>query len=225
VIYAQLTSPFERGTIVREIQTLLRDRYGYSLAVDSVYGPVTKGTVEQFQHSHGIKANGIVDPLTWGKLHTAKARKHKPKPTGGWTPARAAIFVLNHKRGVNYSQNMILRMWGIIHKIRPPKVPKWFDCSAFIIWCFWVAGLRDPSGNNYNGYGYSQNLWEHGNPLQRSEVRENDVCFYGRNGKTEHVTMAVSNTHAVSMGMQGGPYLVLINYRFDYMGARRYGGH
>jgi peptidoglycan hydrolase-like protein with peptidoglycan-binding domain len=42
--------------------------HGYSLAVDGIFGPKTSLTVEAFQASRGLTADGIVRPDTWSAL-------------------------------------------------------------------------------------------------------------------------------------------------------------
>jgi peptidoglycan hydrolase-like protein with peptidoglycan-binding domain len=55
------------GTGVRTLQQALANK-GYSLSVDGAFGPITQNAVRSFQSSQGIAADGIVGPVTWGKL-------------------------------------------------------------------------------------------------------------------------------------------------------------
>jgi peptidoglycan hydrolase-like protein with peptidoglycan-binding domain len=52
---------------VQPLQQLLRAR-GYTLAVDGIFGPITEGSVKDFQQSKGLAVDGIVGPNTWSKL-------------------------------------------------------------------------------------------------------------------------------------------------------------
>lgn len=52
-----------KGDPVRELQNLLR-----GLTVDGIFGPRTEAAVREFQRQAGIAADGIVGPITWGKL-------------------------------------------------------------------------------------------------------------------------------------------------------------
>jgi peptidoglycan hydrolase-like protein with peptidoglycan-binding domain len=52
---------------VRPLQQLLRAR-NHPVAVDGNFGPNTESAVKAFQQSRGLAADGIVGPLTWGKL-------------------------------------------------------------------------------------------------------------------------------------------------------------
>ena len=56
------------GPTVRWAQYLLVRRTLSDSQIDGVFGPVTKAAVEQFQRESKIPADGIVGPVTWGKL-------------------------------------------------------------------------------------------------------------------------------------------------------------
>lgn len=51
----------------KKVQGLL-DAYGYALAIDGVFGPVTDHAVRDFQEHHGCTVDGIVGPQTMGAL-------------------------------------------------------------------------------------------------------------------------------------------------------------
>jgi peptidoglycan hydrolase-like protein with peptidoglycan-binding domain len=56
------------GSTVRWCQYLLVRRTLSYNQIDGVFGPVTKTAVEEFQTSVSITVDGIVGPVTWGKL-------------------------------------------------------------------------------------------------------------------------------------------------------------
>ena len=57
-----------RGDAVRKLQELLSAK-GYTCgSVDGIFGSKTKAAVLAFQKANGLGADGIVGPLTWGKL-------------------------------------------------------------------------------------------------------------------------------------------------------------
>ncbi|MBI2334093.1 MAG: peptidoglycan-binding protein [Chloroflexi bacterium] len=56
------------GDAVRAVQYLLQKKYGYTLEVDSIFGPITAQAVKDFQSKQGLTADGAVGPLTWQKL-------------------------------------------------------------------------------------------------------------------------------------------------------------
>lgn len=56
------------GPEVRAVQTLLKDKFGYTINVDGIFGPATAGKVKDFQTANGLAVDGIVGPKTWKKL-------------------------------------------------------------------------------------------------------------------------------------------------------------
>lgn len=56
------------GDEVRAIQMLLKDKFGYNIAVDGIFGPATADAVKSFQSSKGLAVDGIVGPNTWQRL-------------------------------------------------------------------------------------------------------------------------------------------------------------
>ena len=70
-----------RGSGVSEVQ----DRLNHAgadpqLAVDAIFGPLTKRAAVAFQASSGLSADGIVGPLTCSKLGAGGAPAPAPKP-------------------------------------------------------------------------------------------------------------------------------------------------
>lgn len=62
------TSQGSNGEAVRAVQYVLAKKYGYTLEVDGIFGPLTAQAVKDFQSKQGLTADGVVDPLTWQKL-------------------------------------------------------------------------------------------------------------------------------------------------------------
>ena len=56
-----------RGDSVRLLQTLL-NRAGYDLAVDGIFGTMTRCSVKGFQSERGLAVDGIVGKQTWAAL-------------------------------------------------------------------------------------------------------------------------------------------------------------
>ena len=64
-----------RGDAVKELQEILIAK-GYDLGkwgADGVFGKQTQKAVKAFQKAEGLKADGIVGPLTYGKLYPKEA--------------------------------------------------------------------------------------------------------------------------------------------------------
>ena len=72
---AQATPVLRQGDhsdAVRDLQTLLRDRFGYSLTVDGDFGPGTRDAIGAFQLDYGLTIDSVVGPQTWRILRTAR---------------------------------------------------------------------------------------------------------------------------------------------------------
>jgi peptidoglycan hydrolase-like protein with peptidoglycan-binding domain len=52
---------------VSEAQQLL-NRHGAGLNTDGIFGNLTDAAVRRFQTQHRLVADGIVGPITWGRL-------------------------------------------------------------------------------------------------------------------------------------------------------------
>src|SRR5690606_35179249 len=61
-----------RGDAVRAARIALR-AHGAQLVADTVFGPITKTAVEQFQRVAGLEPDGMVGPLTAAALDRGKA--------------------------------------------------------------------------------------------------------------------------------------------------------
>jgi len=66
----------QRGGAVRVVQARLAANR-FCLAVDGVFGPITRRAVRRFQAAHGLAADAVVGPRTWGAL-VSFGRMHKP---------------------------------------------------------------------------------------------------------------------------------------------------
>jgi peptidoglycan hydrolase-like protein with peptidoglycan-binding domain len=58
-----------RGEAVEELQQKLNaDGATPALVVDGIFGPLTRAAVVAFQQKYGLSPDGIVGPITWGKM-------------------------------------------------------------------------------------------------------------------------------------------------------------
>jgi peptidoglycan hydrolase-like protein with peptidoglycan-binding domain len=62
------TNQGDTGQEVRAVQKLLKDKYGYNINVDGIFGPDTSNAVKDFQSDNGLAVDGIVGPNTWREL-------------------------------------------------------------------------------------------------------------------------------------------------------------
>lgn len=56
-----------KSQVVKTLQTML-NVFGYRLAVDGCWGPLTQAAVLDFQRKQKIDVDGIVGPITWARL-------------------------------------------------------------------------------------------------------------------------------------------------------------
>ncbi len=57
----------DRGNDVKALQRALR-AIGYDLEIDGIFGRITLECVKSFQATNGLDRDGVVGPLTWGRL-------------------------------------------------------------------------------------------------------------------------------------------------------------
>jgi peptidoglycan hydrolase-like protein with peptidoglycan-binding domain len=53
------------GPVVAMLQRVLKTGFGYTGAIDGVYGPATEAVVRQYQTDSGLPVTGVVDEQTW----------------------------------------------------------------------------------------------------------------------------------------------------------------
>jgi peptidoglycan hydrolase-like protein with peptidoglycan-binding domain len=75
-----------KGSAVKDVQDRLNS-IGYPLTVDGSFGPGTETAVKQFQTEHGLSADGIIGPETWGYLMPGVPT---PPPAASSAPASSA---------------------------------------------------------------------------------------------------------------------------------------
>jgi hypothetical protein len=92
-----------------------------------------------------------------------------------------------------------------IHAPRPIPNSLWgqkahdaLDCSAFAILCYKEAGCADPSGNNYNGDGFTGDIARTGDPVIAPEP--GDLALYGSPPDYEHVGVYIGNGQNIEIG-------------------------
>src|SRR5688500_2077727 len=75
-----------------------------------------------------------------------------------------AMLRYRNRYGIHYTQSS-LRMSGVRNRIKPPAYGRYEDCSSFATWCYWVAGVNDPNGRGYDGFGYTGTLANFGRKI------------------------------------------------------------
>jgi len=115
--------------------------------------------------------------------------------------------------------------WGVANKaqihyqqVRPfplnSNLPLTTDCSGYATLCYFLAGAPDPNGLNYNHYGYTGSLLQHGKKISLSEAQPGDLIVYGA-GTGDHVAIIVENDGkdpmTISMGQDSDPSYVKVS--------------
>lgn len=150
-----------------------------------------------------------------------KAKQLMGSGTGG--------FGIPQQRMVNWIQQTFAHE-GTIHYAQVRPIPFYAenlfnfttDCSGYVIMAYHVAGASDPSGNNFNGQGYTGNLGGH--PVARSPYQIGDIALYGdwqSPGGGAHATICYSagdesTSRWASHGQESGPVPVTMKYRSDW---------
>lgn len=96
------------GGCVKDIQALLNARDNAGLAVDGVFGPLTRQAVITFQQRQGITVDGIVGPQTWARL----LAPHPTQGTAAVTTASTSCLARDWSEGssgpcVTYIQSLL----------------------------------------------------------------------------------------------------------------------
>lgn len=67
LITAKTVKNGSSGNPVFAVQRLLK-KFGYTLNIDGIFGPITTQAIKDFQTKYGLKVDGIVGPETWKAL-------------------------------------------------------------------------------------------------------------------------------------------------------------
>lgn len=120
---------------VKELQALLNQKGGSSLAVDGLFGQSTVDATKQWQSSHAPPADGIVGPITWASLcgSAAPAVPASPVETPT-TPAGVCSGLLNPHKGSVSSLGWTARMKFVVDKIA--------ECYGDTVYCDPLSATR-----------------------------------------------------------------------------------
>jgi len=192
------------------------------------FGKGTRKNVMEFQEHNHMKRDGIYDIDVHKKLaryydQYGTFLMNKANKVYNTSPRAVivsyATFGYNNRYKIHYTQSS-LRMYGVRNKIRPPKIPYYEDCSSFSTWTYWGAGVPDPNGLGYNGWGYTGTLVQHGN--RTTNPQPGDLAFYGYGAPYHHVVVYIGNGRCISHGSEVGPLLLPVYYRSDFSHFRTY---
>jgi peptidoglycan hydrolase-like protein with peptidoglycan-binding domain len=185
------------GACVTTLQTMLNTFNAGHLAVDGQFGPATDTAVRNFQASHALTINGIVDTAVKNALYTSTPT---PLP-GGPIDSAKVLKAAKSYLGVPY-------VWGGGHSLRgegpgpslgtcdgytgsiqpcPANTTAGLDCSGLVRAAFWFgAGIDLANGGDTS----EQTLDRHLIPITESQRRPGDVEYFGTDAhNTVHVVL------------------------------------
>jgi hypothetical protein len=193
--WGTFTTLFGPGTL-DEVKTFQRR---HRLAVDGVYGIATHRALAPFYDAWGIHLLNLVHVTTPAERRRA-------------TLLSAAMVLYNRRSIVHYTQGPA-RMWIVRNRLRTvarlAAMPyDYEDCSSSVTGLYYVAGLSDPNGLGYAGYGFTGTLAEHGYAIPAATAKVGALYFYGSGFPYHHVTMNVAPGRAFSHGSESGPSII-----------------
>lgn len=116
-----------RGSLVSSAQSKMG-----GVAVDGVFGASTLARVKSFQRSHGLSADGVIGPQTWGALGGYPCgTTPSPTPPSHGGSISAVVSIAEKYLGVPY-------VWG------GTSPSSGFDCSGLSSYVYRQAGLHIP---------------------------------------------------------------------------------
>lgn len=116
-----------------------------------------------------------------------------------------ALWGVDNEPDIHYSQGP----QRLVAIGMPRSLPLYTDCSGFYTLCCNWAGVPDPNGLNYNGYGFTGTLLQYMEEIPLEQACRGDAIIYGP-GTGDHVVLIVSdegtdNPWVVSHGQERGP--------------------
>ena len=203
-------------------------------ARNGVYGDGLAADVRQF---HGIidaePTDGeTINATVWQMLYgfgDEYARDLAGDPLGDSDDARSELVTWAEwyvaQRGSVYSQNRPYQ------RDDPPDPPLVNDCSGSAHHLCKLAGLPDPSGNGFNGSGYTGTMVDAGTRVElpysgADGLKAGDLVFYGGgSGPTTHVVIMLDGGRLFTFGSEPPTITTYAGYwtsgrRYD-VGARR----
>lgn len=199
-------------------------------------GPNWQRALESFQKAHKLTVTGVYTTPT----HTALRQAHRKGSTTQWAFDAPAIFDMReeaaqlkttpdakvraqivaagffwyaHRLQIAYAE------WRPFAMVKPPNVPRVWDCSAYVTNCHYAGGAPNPNGHwggaprPWDGQGYTGTLMARGTRVAGvDQLEPGDLVFYGWTTRWSPAFPIGSPTHvAMYVGMLGRTPMVLSN--------------
>lgn len=184
-----------------------------------VYGRATVLEVREFQRKHGLDPDGVYGVMTHRKLgpfydargvvlinrvHVVTLEQLRK------AHLLSAAQILYNRRGIVHYTQGPARMWIVRHRLVLAQLElmsqDWEDCSSSVTGLRSVAGLSDPNGMDFDGFGFTGTMAEHGESVPIASATVGDCYLYGT-FPYYHVTMNVGPNRCFSHGSEAGPSL------------------
>lgn len=203
------------GGDVRALQRALIAADCRTVPATGEFRKITRRNVILFQRRHGIhKDLGVVRANTWRALHPywdsysryLVLHTHIAPPLTDKIDKFVKVAWQHYDaRPLRYVQERPMR------NITP--IDRYLDCSEYVAACAHAAGLPDPSGFGWNGYGNTDSFLAH--MPRPAAPQRGDLAFYSG---PSHVTIIVGSVRkyglmCLSNGSDYGPRYLNVSYR------------
>lgn len=203
------------GGDVRALQRALRSADCRGPLPTGEFRNLTKRNVTLFQKRHGIRVDrGVVRQNTWEalypyfdaySLYLVKHTHISPPVTTKIDKFVKVAWQHYDARPLRYVQERPMR--------NTTPIDRYLDCSEYVYCCAKAAGLPDPSGMGYSGWGNTYSFLAH--MPHRDTPEKGDLVFYSN---PSHVAIIVGQGRnhgwmVLSNGSDLGPRLLPLGYR------------
>jgi hypothetical protein len=208
----------QHGRDIKALQRILKAANVRKGETTSKFRKATRMQVITYQRRHGLHADGIVGPKTWGTMgrymdgYTAWLVHHtvvrRPITDDIDHMVKVAWWYYAH-RPLHYYQQRPMQ-----YTAPPPNVDRYLDCSEYVYVCAKAGGLPDPSGFGYTGIGNTDTFLQH--MRHTWTPKRGDLALYANPG---HVTIVTGYSDAygalmcLSNGSDAGPRYLPVHYR------------
>jgi peptidoglycan hydrolase-like protein with peptidoglycan-binding domain len=190
------------GSDVRELQRQLAAA-GYDPGpIDGEFGPKTEAAVRAYQRAHGLKADGIVGPLTRGMLSHNDDFTPRPRPPVSLDPTPrpptvSASEAAQRQRILEIAQDEVGTQETGQNGGDVLKYPQFFGrgqekyCADFVSWVCTQAGVPL---NEYNCESLKNHLIRDGKWKGKNDPQPGDLVLFDwdGDGKADHVGIVKS---------------------------------
>jgi cell wall-associated NlpC family hydrolase len=183
------------GAQVKLLQERLK-HYGASITVDGDFGSVTDREVKKFQKANGLKEDGVVGPVTAGKLASSTAKSISAGTTtsssGSSGSSNTGTASKSYLARAKIAVDAAMGQQGVPYVYGTYSPGKSFDCSGLTYWAWKQAGVSLPLNSQWQ--------LDDCQKITAAELVPGDLVFFktGVNqavptAKVNHVGMYIGN--------------------------------